>query len=90
MWNQQGETGCLITVKAFIPTYEFRPDNEDQAKKVLESPNKNQMIAELFPKNDKKQYQGTSEDNKKIVQEQGNIEPHEIFMITDATQCQTC
>ena len=78
---------------------EQSPGNEDHekaslikllVKQVLESPNKNQLMAELFPKNDDKEYEDISEDFKNIVEEQGNIEAHELFMITDAMRCQTC
>ena len=55
-----------------------------------ESPNKNQRIAVLFPKNDEKEYQEFSEDFKNIVEEQGKMEAHEMFMITDAIQRKTC
>ena len=53
---------------------EQSPDNEDQEKtslmkllmkRVLEAPNENAMMAELFPKNDDKEYQKISEDPKK-------------------------
>ena len=75
---------------------EQSPDNEDQEKTssikllvklVLESPNGNQMIEDLFPKND--EYQDISEDFRNIVEEKGNIEAHEMFMITDAIQYHT-
>ena len=78
---------------------EKSPDNENQektslikllAKQVLESPNKNQMMAELFTKSDEKAHQEISEDFKNIAKEQGNIEAHELFMITDALQCWKC
>ena len=59
-------------------------------KQVLESPNKNERIATFFPKNDDKEYQDLSENFKNIIQVQGNIEAHEMFMITDAIQGQTC
>ena len=37
-------------------------------------------MAESFPKNDESEYQEISEDFKNIVQKQGNIEAHELFM----------
>ena len=52
-------------LKALISTSEF---------KETESPNKNQMMAELVPKNDEKEYQNIAEDFKKVVKEQGIIE----------------
>ena len=54
---------------------EQSPDNEDREQTSLvkllvnESPSKKQMIAELFPKNGKKEYQEISEDFKNIVKE---------------------
>ena len=47
------------------------------------------MNAELFAKNDDKAYQDISENFKNFVQEQRNIDSHEMFMITDVIQCQT-
>ena len=46
-------------------------------------------MVELFPKNDKKDYPNVSDNFKNVVREQRNIETHEMFMITDAMQCQT-
>ena len=43
----------------------------------------NQLIAELVPKHDDKEYQDTSQIAKDIVQELGNLEAHEILLITD-------
>ena len=59
-------------------------------QEVLESPNTNEMIAELFPKNDDKEHQEISEDFKNSGRNQGNIEAHEMLMITDVEPCQTC
>ena len=59
-------------------------------KQVRESPNKTEIMVELFPKNDAKEYQKIAETVKNILEELGNIEAHEMFMITDAIQCQTC
>ena len=87
--------------KAPISSSQFKenpksPDNEDQEKtslikllmkQVLESPHTNEMMAELFPKNDDQEYQDISEEFKNLVSEQRNIEAHEMFMITDAIQC---
>ena len=47
-------------------------------------------MAELIPKSDEKEYQDISENFKNIVEEHGNIEAHEMFMITAAFQSQTC
>ena len=44
----------------------------------------------LWSKNDEKEYQEICEDFDNVVQEQGNVEAHEMFVITDAAQCQTC
>ena len=48
-------------------------------------------MAELFPKNDDKEHQDISEDVAIFFdQKQSNAEAHEILMITDEEQCQTC
>ena len=59
-------------------------------KQALDSPNKNETMAELFPKNDDEEYQEISQVFKKKVKEQSNIEAREMFMITDAVQRKTC
>ena len=59
-------------------------------KKVLESPNIDELMVEFFPQNDDKEYQDISENFKKIVKEQCNIGARKMFMITDAIQCQPC
>ena len=43
-------------------------------------------MAERFPNNNN-EYQDVSQDNKDIVEEQGNLEAHEIPRITDTIQC---
>ena len=53
-------------------------------KEVLESPNRNEMMEELSPKHDDKEFQDMSEDFNNIGKAQRNI------MITDAIQCKMC
>ena len=48
------------------------------------------MMADKFPKKDASEYQDISEDFNIFVKDQGKTESHEMFMITDAIQCQTC
>ena len=57
---------------------------------VLQSPNKGKLMAELFPNSDEKEYQEMSQDAKDTVKKQGNLEVHEILMITDTLQCKSC
>ena len=55
-------------------------------EQMLESPSKDKLMAELIPHDDE-EYQEISQDAKDIVKEQGNLEVHEILMITDTAQC---
>ena len=59
-------------------------------KQVLEYPKKIRWRNHSQGTTDDKEYPEMSEDFKNTVEEQGNIEAHEMFMITDAIQCQTC
>ena len=43
-------------------------------KQILESPNEDNLMAELFPKDDGKEYQEISQDAKDIDVEQGNVD----------------
>ena len=44
-------------------------------------------MAESCPKHDDKGHQEMSQNAKDNVQETGNLEAHEVLMITDAVQC---
>ena len=59
-------------------------------KHILESPNNDKLLAELFPTGDDKEYQGISQHTKNFVKEQGSLEAHENLMITDTVQCKSC
>ena len=48
-------------------------------------------MAEFFSRNDEdKEYQEMSQGAKDIVLEQGNLEAHEILMITGTIHCKSC
>ena len=58
-------------------------------KQVLESPNKDKLMAEFFPKNDGKEYQDISQDAKDSVQKnKATSKAHEMLMITDTVTVQ--
>ena len=57
---------------------------------VLLSPNKDTWMAELFLMSDDKEYQGLSQKAKDIMKAQGDLEAHEILIITDAVWCSAC
>ena len=45
---------------------------------------------ESFSKDEDKEYQETSQDARGTVKEQGNLEAHEMLMITVTIQCKSC
>ena len=47
-------------------------------------------MAEFFPKSDDEKYHVISQDAKDIVEEQGNLEAHEIVLVADAVQNKSC
>ena len=57
---------------------------------VFQSPDKDKLKAELFPKSDDKEYQNILRIAKDTAGEHGHLEVHEIFMTTDAVQCRSC
>ena len=93
--EQHGETRCVITVKT-SPKLPFSRRSRTVARK--RGPGKDLIdvvvgeteLAEFLSKNDEKESQEISEDFKNVVGESSNIETQEMFMITDAIQCQTC
>ena len=56
-------------------------------KHILESPNKDELMIQLLPKDDDKEHQDISQDAKDTGKEQSNLEAHEILMIIDTGQC---
>ena len=59
--------------------------------KVLQSPNRDNLMAEPFPESDDKEYQNKSQNAKVFFsREQSNLEAHEVLMITDTLQCRSC
>ena len=55
---------------------------------VLQSTDKEKLMAEFFQKNDNKEYQEISQDAKDLVK--NVVEAHEILMITNTVQCKSC
>ena len=55
---------------------------------VLQSPNNDKWMAEIFPKSDDKEYQDIFQIAQDTVQEQGNIEADEIVTITENSTVQ--
>ena len=52
------------------------------ADRLIEVSNKAKLMAALFPKGDDKENQEISQDTNNVVEEHGNLEAHEILMIT--------
>ena len=55
---------------------------------LLASPKQGHIDGRVFPNSDGKEHQEISQDAKDTVQEQGNLEAHEILMITDTEKVQ--
>ena len=56
---------------------------------ILESPNKTDLMAELFSKKSTKSAKRFLMMPRTLFEEQGNLEAHEILMITDTVQCKS-
>ena len=100
-WKQHGETLCVMTVtkhKALVLISKCKENQNCRKRSLMNSlmkrflafPNKDKLMADLFPNIDDKEYQGIAQDAKDIDKEQGKLEAHEILLIADTVQPKLC
>ena len=85
-------SGHAAWIAAYLTADYRRRKNtfESLVKQILQSPNKDKLMAELFPKDDDKEHQEISEAANNMAKEQGNLEAHAILMITHTVRCKLC
>ena len=94
--SDQAQSTCIDLRVQGEP--ELSTDDEGRKRSLMNSlmkhflafPNKDKLMAELFPNSDDKEYQGIAQDAKDTDKEQGKLEAHEILLITDTVQPKLC
>ena len=94
IWNQLGKTDAIHGNSSECKLDQISRQTAKKTRSVIksmmnhnfESPIKDNLMAELLPNNDDKEYQDISQDVEDIVKEQSDFEAHALLMITHTVQ----